>query len=296
MKITLLGTGTPAPSLTRQSSGYLVDVAGDVLVFDHGPGAHHRLLEAGRQATEVSHAFFTHLHYDHCLDYPRLVLQRWDMGAGAVAELDVFGPPPIARMTTLLFDDEGVYGPDIRARLGHQSSLDVFEARGGRLPRQRPAPKVTELQPGAVVEGRGWSVRTARAAHVQPYLECLSYRIDSDEGSICYAGDCGRSSELVDLARGCDVLVQMNHHYSGSEPSAAYREACGNHEDNARMAEEAGVRTLVLTHILAQIDRPSVREEIVQRIGRVFDGRVIWGADLMEIQVAPGAIGSIERR
>ena len=49
MRITLLGTGTPAPSLKRQSSGYLIDVGGDVLVFDHGAGAHHRLLEAGRQ-------------------------------------------------------------------------------------------------------------------------------------------------------------------------------------------------------------------------------------------------------
>jgi ribonuclease BN (tRNA processing enzyme) len=39
MKITLLGIGPPAPSLIRQRSGYLIDVAGDVLVFDHGPGA-----------------------------------------------------------------------------------------------------------------------------------------------------------------------------------------------------------------------------------------------------------------
>jgi excisionase family DNA binding protein len=50
MRITLLGTGTPSPSLERQSSGYLIDVAGDLLVLDHGPGAHHRLLESGRRA------------------------------------------------------------------------------------------------------------------------------------------------------------------------------------------------------------------------------------------------------
>ena len=99
MKLTLLGTGTPAPSLTRQSSGYLLDVGGDVLVFDHGPGAHQRLLEGGRRAVEVTHAFFSHLHYDHCLDYARLVLQRWDQGADRIPDLDVYGPPPLARMT-----------------------------------------------------------------------------------------------------------------------------------------------------------------------------------------------------
>ena len=87
MKITLLGTGTPAPSLTRQSSGYLFDVGEDVIVMDHGPGAAHRLLEAGRHPTEVTHVFLSHMHYDHIMDYPRLVLQRWDMGADRIPDL-----------------------------------------------------------------------------------------------------------------------------------------------------------------------------------------------------------------
>lgn len=294
MRLTLLGTGTPAPSRLRQSSGYLIDVAGDVLAFDHGPGAHHRLIEAGRRAVEVTHAFFTHLHYDHCLDYPRLVLQRWDAGAGRIPDLEVFGPAPIARMTALLFGQDGVYAPDIRARIEHQSSLDVFQARGGRLPRCPPEPHVTEVQPGSTIEGRGWRVRVGRAAHVQPYLDCLAFRIDSEEGSLCYAGDSGMSADLVELARGCDVLVQMNHYFSGTEPSAAYRAACGNHEDNGRMAQQAGVKTLVLTHILPQIDQPGIREQIIQRIARAFEGRVIWGADLMQIEVSPRGVGSIE--
>ncbi len=276
MRLTLLGTGTPAPSLERQSSGYLVEVAGDTLVFDHGPGAHQRLLESGRRAVDVTHAFFTHLHYDHFMDYPRLVLQRWDMGAGAIDDLAVYGPPPLARLTNLLFEDEGVFGPDIRARVEHQSSLDVFQARGGVLPRRRPAPRVTEVAPGAVIEGRGWRVRVGGAAHVQPQLECLSYRVDSDEGSICYSGDSGVCDSLVELARGCDILVHMNHHFSGTEPSAAYRAACGNHLDNAAMAQNAGVKTLVLTHVLPQIDLPGIREQIVHEIQKDFTGRVVW--------------------
>jgi hypothetical protein len=49
LTITLLGTGTPAPSLVRQGSGYLIEVGRDTIVMDHGPGAHHRLLESSRQ-------------------------------------------------------------------------------------------------------------------------------------------------------------------------------------------------------------------------------------------------------
>jgi ribonuclease BN (tRNA processing enzyme) len=294
MRITLLGTGTPAPSLERQSSGYLIEVAGELLVFDHGPGAHHRLLESGTRAVDVTRAFFTHLHYDHFMDYPRLVLQRWDVGAGRIADLDVYGPPPLARLTELLFGDAGVYGPDIRARVEHQSSLDVYQARGGTQPRRWPAPRVTEVHSGSVIEGNGWTVRVGGAAHVQPQLECLSYRIDTDDGSVCYSGDSGACEALVELARGCDILIHMNHHFSGTEPSAAYRAACGNHVDNAALAQKAGVKTLVLTHALPQIDQPGIREQIVHEIQNVFAGRVIWGQDLMRLSLDRRGVATIE--
>jgi ribonuclease Z len=290
MNLTLLGTGTPAPSLTRQSSGYLVEVGGDLIVMDHGPGAHHRLLQAGRRAVDVGYAFFSHLHYDHCLDYPRLVLQRWDMGADHIPDLAVFGPPPIARMTEQLFGEGGVWDPDIQARLLHPSSRDVFVARGGTLPRRRPRPEVREVKAGDVVEGRHWSVRVGHAQHVQPQLDCVAFRIDSDEGSLTYSGDCGGvCEELIELASGCDVLVHMNHFFSGTEPSEAYRRACGNHRDNAVVARRAGVKTLVLTHVLSQIDQPGLRERIVREIAGEFEGDVVWGEDLMTIPVGRGA-------
>lgn len=283
MKITLLGTGTPSPSLARQSSGYLLQVGDDLIVMDHGPGAHQRLLESGHRATEVSHALFSHLHYDHCLDYARLVLQRWDQGADRIPDLEVYGPTPIARMTEQLFGDDGVYGPDLVARTTHQSSLDVFLGRGGTLPRRRPAPRVREVHAGDVITGHTWTITVGHASHVQPYLECLAFRLDSEEASVCYSGDSGRCDEIVHLARGCDVLIHMNHHFTGTEPSDSYRAACGNHRDNAVVAARAGVKTLVLTHLLAEIDRPDTREQILREIQQAFDGTVIWGEDLMEI-------------
>lgn len=297
LTLTLLGTGTPAPSLDRQSSGYLIEVGSDVIVWDHGPGAHHRLLETGRRSTEVTHVFFTHLHYDHCMDYGRLVLQRWDQGAGRIPELQVYGPPPIARITDQLFGVEGIYGPDIEARTRHRSSLDVFEARGGKLPRLRPAPQVTEIKAGATVRGNGWTIRVAHAQHAQPYLECVALRLDTKDGSICYTGDSGGVSDsIVELAKGCDVLIAMNHYFSGTEPSPAYRGATGNHRDNAEIATRAGVKTLVLTHLLAQIDQPAVREQIVYEIREVFNGAVIWGEDLMRLGVSTAKVSAIEPR
>ena len=293
-KITLLGTGTPAPSLERAGSGYFIEVGNDRIVMDHGPDAHHRLLQSGRRAIDVTHVFFTHLHYDHCMDYGRLVLQRWDQGADRIPDLQVYGPPPIARMTEQLFGADGVYGADIRARIEHQSSIDVFRARGGTTPRKRPAPRVREIKPGDVIEGTGWKLRVGRAQHVQPFLDCLAFRLDAPDGSLCYTGDSGMSDDIIELARGCDVLIHMNHYFSGTAPSPAYRAACGNHKDNAVVAQRAEVKTLVLTHLLAQIDHPRIREQIVHEIQQEFKGKVVWGEDLMELTFAGATIANIE--
>jgi ribonuclease Z len=297
LSITLLGTGTPTPSLKRQSSGYLIEIGSDLIVWDHGPGAHHRLIESGHRSIDVTHAFFTHHHYDHCMDYGRLVLQRWDQGAARIPELQVYGPPPIARMTEQLFGENGIYAGDIAARTNHRSSLDVFEARGGTLPRPRPAPRVTEIRAGSVVEGTGWKITVGHAQHAQPYLECVALRLDTSEGSICYSGDSGGvANSLVQLAKGCDLFIAMNHFFSGSEPTAAFRQATGNHRDNAEIAKRAGVKTLVLTHLTEQIDQPTIREQIVHEIRQIFDGKLVWGEDLMKLGLADATVSTIERK
>ncbi len=291
MKVTMLGTGTPTPSLKRQSSGYLVEIGEDVIVFDHGPGAHHRLLELGRRAVDITHLFFSHLHYDHCIDYPRLLLTRWDQGAGRVPELKVFGPPPIRRMTEQLFGEDGVYADDIRARIEHQGSIDIFEARGGVPPRKRPAPEVTELEPGNIVNNGTWTLTVAEGWHVQPYLRCYGYRLEADGKVLCYSGDSGGvCPEIVALARGADVLIHMNHYFSGTEPTEIYRKVCGNHVDTATVARDAGVKTVVLTHMLEQIDQPGIRERIIREMAAIFDGDIIWGEDLLQIPLDAPAL------
>jgi ribonuclease BN (tRNA processing enzyme) len=286
MQLTLLGTGTPSPSLKRQSSGYLVEIGEDRIIMDHGPGAHHRLLESGHRSTDPTHALFTHLHYDHLVDYPRLVLQRWDMGAGKIPELRVFGPPPLRRITEGLFGLDGVFALDLEARTNHQASLDVFEARGGALPRRRPQPSVTEVKPGDRIEGAQWRAFVGQSSHAQPYLDCYTYRIESDEGSLCYAGDSGGvCDEVIESAMRADILIHMTHFASGTEPSDRFRETTGGHLDVAEVARKAEVAALVITHVSPLIDLPGTRERLIAEMSRIYTGPIIWGEDLMKLSV-----------
>lgn len=285
MEIRLLGTGTPTPSLVRMSSGYLVRVGGDVILFDLGPGAYHRMMEAGVAATDVTHVFFSHLHYDHCLDYARLLLTRWDQGAGRIPELEVYGPPHTARMTELLVGEDGVFGPDLRARTEHPLSQVIYEARGGTLPRQWPRPRVTELASGDTVEGGAWRVAARSVRHAQPYLDCYGFRLESGEGVFAYSGDSGPCKAMEQLARDCDVLVHMCHYLSGTELGRDFAQGCMGHLELARLGRDANVSNLVVSHVTEQMDVPGVRERIVREMSEIYTGNLFFGADLMAIPV-----------
>ncbi|HTC98288.1 MAG TPA: MBL fold metallo-hydrolase [Bradyrhizobium sp.] len=290
MRIRLLGTGTPTPSLRRMCSGYVVETGDDVIVFDHGFGAHHRLLELGIPATKVSHLFLTHLHYDHCGDYARLVLTRWDQGAGKVPELSVFGPTPLTQFSAALLGESGAFNSDLVARTSDDCSLRIYEARGGVLPRLRPRPHLTELAPGAVVKERGWTLEVSEARHFHPALNCLAYRLTTAAGTFVYSGDSGPCEAIRKLARNCDVLVHMCHYISGTQLSDGFAESCMGHMELATLARDVGVRNLVTTHITEQFDKPGVRERVIGEMSAVFKGNLFFGEDLMEIPLSPPAL------
>ena len=226
MKLTLLGTGTPAPSTKRQSSGYLVEIG----ERDDRAGPRPRRASAadrGRlSAHDVTHALFTHLHYDHCMDYARLVLQRWDIGAGKVADLLVYGPPPLKRMTASLFGAGGVYrrrtcGPG----RNHRGKPRRVSGAGGKLPRKPPGPMVTEVKPGDPIEGDGGARRSGRARTCSRFCSATATASKATASSLCYAGDSGGVCEtVIALAKKADILIHMMHLASGNRAERAIPE------------------------------------------------------------------------
>ena len=283
MKVTLLGTGSPVPMLNRASSGYLVEFADEMLVFDHGAGAHENFLRAGKRAVDLNTVFFTHLHTDHCLDYPRLVHSRWDQGAGQIPDLQVYAPEYMQRMSDLLFGEMGVYHNDLDGRMNSEGSQRVYLNRGGTLPRKRPEPQVTALYDGQVIEGNNWTVKVRKVFHQPGHIEPYALRLETDEGVLVYSGDTGPCDAIEELSQGADMLIHMCYFISGSFLKPDQELTSSGHLEAANTAAKAGVNTLVATHFTPQMDAYGVKERCLAEMREVFDGRIIWGEDLMEI-------------
>lgn len=293
LALTLLGTGSPAPLIHRAGSSYLVELAGEKLLFDCGPGAVRRLLEFGVAPTAISGLFLTHLHYDHCVDYAYFNLLRWDQGVGRIPELAVWGPAPLAQMTEALLGPEGAFGPDLAARTEHPGSHFIYEMRGGVMPRRRPAPIIAEVAHGDLIAGRGWTVRVAEVVHVQPQLRCLAYRLEADSGAIVFGGDSAPTAALTELAQGADVLLHMCHFVNGAIADTRLTESCSGHLDAARTARDAGVKTLVLVHITESVERPGIKENAVREAGEIFKGSIVFAEDLLQVPLEDIAVEDI---
>lgn len=60
----------------------------------------------------------------------------------------------------------------------------------------------------------------------------------------------------------------------------------GSHLDVAETAKQARAKTLVLTHLLPQLDRPGVKERMVAEMAQIYKGSIIVGEDLMTVPLA----------
>lgn len=293
MKVTLLGTGSPVPSLKRCSAGYMVETGGDVILVDNGPGTFQRMMQAGVAATEVTHVFLSHLHFDHCLDFLRLFLHRWDIGPPGLPPLRVYGPPGLENFVEKLFGRDGAFAPDLTARTNHPNSLAIFEGRGGRPPRPWPEAEVTEVSERDVLTGDAWRMTLANVPHHQPYLVSYGVRLEADGAVFAYSSDITLPADkaparpLYALADNADLLV----HYLNSFDVA--REQAGGGAGDARtrqqavgeLARDARVKTLVTSHHGPAIDQDGARERVIADIRAVYKGRVIWGEDLMAFEL-----------
>jgi len=285
MKITILGCGTPTPVPEAYGSSWVVEASGQKLLFDCGPATTHKLVKAGISPVEIDHLFFTHHHFDHDSDFPAFVLTRWDQNVPRDRVLNVYGPAFTREFTEGVLDEEkGLFRKDWIARVEHPASHVTYTDRGGVLPRKKPMVNVTEIGPGDVIEGDGWSVRAAHAEHVQPYLDSVAYRVESGGRSVVLTGDTHPCDSITELARGVDVLLMMCWETADLMGGTGHEMCSSSIKGVTETARAAAVKQLVMVHIGNRLRRPDMlarRQAEADAVG--YDGPIIWGEELMEV-------------
>jgi ribonuclease BN (tRNA processing enzyme) len=278
-RLVLLGTGGgPRPRPSVAATSQVIVANGSAYVVDCGDGVARQLAAAGIPLTALRHILLTHHHSDHNADYGNLILLAW--AAGLHTRVDTWGPPPLENITRLFLE---MSATDIDTRVadeGHPPLAPLVHAHD-------------VAGPGAVLSDANVRVTAAVVSH--PLVEhALAYRFDCADRSIVISGDTAPSESLIRLAEGADVLVheamylpaidrlvarapgalRLREHLLASHTTA---------EDAGRVAQAAGVKKLVLSH-LVPADDPAITDQMWIDAARVhFRGPVIVGKDLLEI-------------
>lgn len=279
-RVILLGTkGGPRVGATgRRNSSTLILVGGVPYLVDCGWGTSEQLVAAGVPLNKLRYQFITHHHSDHMLEYGSVVYNAW--ATGLATPVDAYGPPPLA-METRAFLDYMRF--DIDTRIADEGRPD--------LRRLWTAHEFDE--PGLVLHNDEVKVTAARVVH-PPIRQAYAYRFDTPDRSVVISGDTNYSPALIELARGADVLVHEVLYLPGVDrllgrtPNAVtLREhLLASHtstEDVGRVAAAAGVKTLVLSHLVPGDDSSISDDMWTEGVRKHFGGRIVVGRDLMEI-------------
>jgi ribonuclease BN (tRNA processing enzyme) len=264
--VVLLGTGTPNAEQGRWGPALAVISHNTPYLIDFGPGVVRRTVEAGIDVTKLTRAFLTHLHSDHTVGYPDLILTPWVLGRSE--PLEVFGPPGIRAMTEHVL---AAYREDIRERSqGLQPSNDT----GWKV-------ESHEIGEGGVVyQDSNVQVEAFPVSHGS--WKAYGYKFVAPDRTIVISADTAPSDILIEKAKGCDVLIHEVYSLAGfaKRPPAWQRYHSTVHTSSKQLAEiasKAQPKLLILYH---QLFWGTSDQELLAEIKQHYSGKVVSGKDL----------------
>lgn len=197
-KVIFLGTGYPRPDPAAMGPSLAIVVRGRAYIVDAGPGVVRRAaaaFEAGEPALSADNlniVFLTHLHSDHTLGLPDLLLTPWVVGRKA--PLIVIGPKGTSNM---LDNISRAWVEDIHVRLegGEGGNRTGYKS------------EVKEIEPGKVYQDENVTVTAFRVSHGS-WHDAFGFRFDTPDKSIVISGDTAAAADVMQAAcHGCDILI-----------------------------------------------------------------------------------------
>jgi ribonuclease BN (tRNA processing enzyme) len=283
-KLVLLGTGTPPADPDRSGPASAVVVNGTPYLVDFGAGVVRRaksaVVERGIDALEpvkLRVVFLTHMHSDHTVGYPDLILTPWVLGRKV--PLEVYGPAGLENMTKHILE---AYRVDYESR--HKQYEEGLYAVGS-FP-EGHAVNAHEIKPGLVYQDANVKVTAFATKHT---MESYAYRFDTADRSIVLSGDTNPSDSVIEACNGCDILVHevLSHDWLSRRPDFV-EYAKRYHTTTTQLAElarKAKPKLLVLYHSSVSwrpiVDNQRSRPEVMlQEMTSRYAGHVVVGRDL----------------
>jgi ribonuclease Z len=273
LTVILLGSGVgPVVNLQQFGASILVEAGGERFLFDCGRGATIRLAQAGIPIGMISRLFLTHLHSDHVVQIPDLVLTGW-AGGRRTTPLEVWGPDGTRRMMDHI---QQAFAFDIHMR------REVDE----KLPAAGIQVVSHDITQGIVFDEHGVKV-TAFVVDHGPVRPALGYRVDYRGRSVAMSGDTRVSENLIRFAQGVDVLVHEGIDPDAlrnrpDHPSPAAIDAIIAHHSTA---EEAGsVFTRVKPRLAVYSHAPN-SERMISQTRKTYAGPLQGAEDLLTIVI-----------
>jgi ribonuclease BN (tRNA processing enzyme) len=247
-------------------------VNGTPYLVDCGPGvvrraaAAHRNGVSGLEVSNIRHLFVTHLHSDHTLGLPDLILTPWVLERKG--PLEVYGPTGIRAMTDHILQ---AYQEDIRVRI---EGLERANTKGYRV-------NVHEIRSGVIFADDNVTVRAFPVAHGS-WAHAFGFRFDTPDRTVVVSGDTRPTPQLIEHAKGCDVLVHEVYSEAGFKRRAPkwQRYHAGSHTSTRELAEIASEVRPGLLILYHQLLWGSTEDGLLAEIRTLYTGPVAYGRDL----------------
>ncbi|WP_406656941.1 ribonuclease Z [Methanolobus sp. ZRKC2] len=299
LRVIFLGTAGSLPTTNRNTSATMVNIEGELMLFDCGEGTQQQMMRAKTGMKALSSIFISHFHADHILGIPGLI-QTMSFH-GRTEPLRIYGPHWVHEFVRILsalgyyklrFDIEGIDlepgdivkrdGYSIHA-IGTEHSVPSLgyalteEKRTGKFNREKaielgvpPGPLFSRLHRGEAVEIDGRTILPEEVVgQARPGRK------------IVYSGDTRPCKGIMEASKDADLLIHDGT-LAKDQQDWAIESMHTTAEEAAQLAKEANVRNLILTHISSRYSDDVT--PLLEEAKAVFEN-VSVAEDMMEVEV-----------